>query len=178
MNTKNIKTARSGFTLIELLCVIAIIGILTGLLLPAIARAQGKSKDISCTSNLRQIGISLAVYADDYRGRLPVVEAVPSDPVDPKNPLPRLSDTLSNYVGGAQTIFKCPNDRVNRFADEGSSYEWNYQFNNKPIERPTSGAIEKAPLAYDYENFHFGRNSTNQSSTKNCLFADGHVAPL
>jgi len=60
---------RRAFTLIELLVVIAIIAILASLLLPALARAKQRSQRAACLSNLRQIGLSFALYLNDNADR-------------------------------------------------------------------------------------------------------------
>jgi prepilin-type N-terminal cleavage/methylation domain-containing protein/prepilin-type processing-associated H-X9-DG protein len=61
----------AAFSLIELLVVIAIIGILSGLLLPALARAKGKGQQAGCLSNLHQIGMGFTLLLQDEEDQFP-----------------------------------------------------------------------------------------------------------
>src|SRR5688572_12801376 len=67
------KTALRGFTLIELLVVIAIIAILAAILFPVFARARENARRASCQSNLKQVGLGLLQYSQDYDERFPIL---------------------------------------------------------------------------------------------------------
>ena len=66
------RASRRGFTLIELLVVIAIIAILAAILFPVFAQAREKARQTQCLSNMKQIGVGLMMYAQDYDETLPI----------------------------------------------------------------------------------------------------------
>lgn len=68
---RRVNFSASGFTLIELLVVVAIIAILSAILLPALSLAREKSRRAVCMSNLKQLGITITIYSNDYDGYIP-----------------------------------------------------------------------------------------------------------
>ena len=99
--------ARNAFTLIELLVVIAIIAILAAILFPVFARARENARRSSCVSNLKQIGLGMVQYTQDYDEKVvPLRWRYAGGDVVP------FSLLVQPYVKSAQ-IFKCPSNTAN-----------------------------------------------------------------
>jgi type II secretory pathway pseudopilin PulG len=127
----------------------AIVGVLTALLLPALTGAKARGRNVACLSQLRQLGAAVRMYADDNNNTLPAAEILPSMPVNPAAPLPRICDVLGPLLGrvssstnATATVFECPADDQGRFAAEGSSYQWNTTLNGHRMDETESLASE------------------------------------
>ena len=106
----------SGFTLIELLVVIAIIAILAAILFPVFARARENARRASCSSNLKQIGLGILQYTQDYDELLP-------GRVTNTAPTRNWRVLIQPYVKSSQ-LFACPSNTGNTITteDDGGSF--------------------------------------------------------
>ncbi len=112
------RARRVGFTLIELLVVIAIIAILAAILFPVFAKAREKARQSSCQSNLKQLGVAVMQYAQDYDEKYPAS----MNYIVPATIIAVSGDwyfQLAAYCKNTQ-LFQCPSDRTAGFVSGGS----------------------------------------------------------
>ncbi len=186
------RSTVGGFTLLELLVAIAIIGILASLVAPQVGQITARARSVSCTSNLRQIGIGVLSYVADNENKYPVIEPGDTDaPVYlPEDEAEPIFEALEPY-GVTQSVLKCPTDiRKNpswyekrKIVKDGVEYGTSYQWRPILDDELATGAkiyggrrgaavriarLSRVTICTDFEAIHSGRF--------NRLYADGHVS--
>jgi len=180
------KSLKSGFTLIELLVVIAIIAILAAILFPVFARARENAKRTACLSNLKQIGVGLHQYTQDYDERLPIYSPSPAvfvaaNPQSPAIPAERFwvgnisteghiltwMDAVYPYVKSIQ-LFTCPSHtrpikQPDPTCDQEAANPGWFSAMQSP---PDNGNMWYASLAYNalLGGFYGGQNGASLGS--------------
>ena len=144
------------FTLIELLVVIAIIAILAAMLLPSLASARIRAKAISCSSNLRQLGMAWHYYADDNGDRFPVGCLWWGDPEWNMYFWP---GEIKPYTGDANKgfwelsrIYLCPVQTRNTITNYAVNQHVGFDPNGgkMSLRRNAISSMTKLPILFDY----------------------------
>ncbi|HUW55353.1 MAG TPA: prepilin-type N-terminal cleavage/methylation domain-containing protein [Planctomycetota bacterium] len=162
---------RTAFTLVELLVVVVIIGVLAGLIMPAVVWVRRSARSTECKNNLHQLYIALEVYRNAGDGYYPYAALLPSAKL---NNLPRIRDVLEKDAGNPK-VFKCPADAKGYYDSEGSSYEYNTRLGGERVLRGRFAEIlgtTRIPVFYDYEDVHAPKG---KPTSRNFVYLDGHV---
>ena len=99
--------SRRGFTLIELLVVIAIIAILAAILFPVFSRARAKARQAACQSNMKQLGLAMTMYSQDYDSTLPMYSMLFGNGADNST----WDVVILPYMKNRQILF-CPDNKM------------------------------------------------------------------
>lgn len=183
---------RNAFTLVELLVVVAIIGILAALLIPAVSHAGATAKRVRCVSNLRQVNLAIRLYAEDHSEALPMLadtHPYPNGVGAYYKQLVKKYLGLSGLASPTETVFACPADRTIhvQVRHAFASFTFNgYEADSSAIPRITGKKLSviknpsKAVMLGEWPGFFGGswhpvRERAYADARNNMGFVDGHV---
>ncbi|MBI5687886.1 MAG: type II secretion system protein [Verrucomicrobia bacterium] len=177
-NLSNRICGRGGFTLVELLVVIVIIGVLAGMLLPAITGVKERGNRLSCASRLKEIHKMAVAYAKDNDDVLPFYD-------EPKANAPMLLDEQvntfcrKNYTRNLK-VFKCPSRGSPTSLSKEYQYEYNSYFTGRRALR--FAQVKNAAglrLAWDSDKEKqagfYDPQDNHSEAGGNVVYVDGHV---
>ena len=197
---------RKGYTLIEMLVILSIVAILAAILLPVFSRTHcGSSHRASCQSNLKQIGLAMLQYTQDYDERMtPVALNAVASSLTPYSTPYGWADALQPYCKSTQ-IFQCPSEQSAHSEDATQPGFTDYWFNTnlnarvlKEISPVNTFLLGEGNDGRDGSDARYNRDVLPQSwlaelppdseiasppaqrhlDYGNYLFADGHVKAL
>jgi prepilin-type N-terminal cleavage/methylation domain-containing protein len=166
LNRDSRHTSRRGFSLVELLVLIAILAILAGLLLPALAKAKARAQGVACLTNHKQLMLAWIMYADDHASQLVANHAGPAN----KGPEPGVTNwvagwldwttgpdnidlkfltdqkycLLAPYLGKSAQVFKCPGD--SSLSPSQHQAGWNSRVRSVSMNACAGEGVEKTQL--------------------------------
>ena len=134
----------TGFSLVEVLVVVAIIGIIAAILLPALAKSRERGLAIACLHNTRQLVLATQIYGDDHNGELPYNLIMGGTPLtsyrtdynwvnnvmtwdlssDNTNTETITRSALGQYVNGSPATYRCPSDRLLSSVQQQAGWEY------------------------------------------------------
>lgn len=175
---------RRAFTLIELLCVMAIIGLLASLVIPAAQSFVEKGREVKCAQNLKQIFVFTSSAANDNDNRFPAIEIDPDSPAYGDSAVAKpIYETLKNY-GCTEKNLQCPSDLAgpNWYGKKKTSYMWQPYSEDEPTASITvytprgnfPAKLSRVRLCQDWDLVHASEGA-GLRKRMNVLYADGHV---
>jgi len=169
------KRLGGGFTLIELLVVIAIIAILSSILFPVFSKSRERAQQATCLSNLRQIGMVLLMYAQDYDGLFPAPRRSPNYPENWYDGPQRM---MESYLDNKWSIANCPSANDSPGTSNPNDYDllagMSAAFYSNYIPRDVTNP-SNWPLVGDYASPSGSTYKSNHKDGANWCLVDGHA---